>query len=80
VDRSAVDRWLNFRVYQCYYPRCIQPIPPPDPVINPVNTTAHRPANYVYANTNTLSTFFHKMIIIIIIPIIIIIITIIMIF
>ncbi|XP_056106662.1 fibrocystin-L-like [Rhinichthys klamathensis goyatoka] len=45
VDRSAVDRSLNFRVYQCYYPRCIQPIPP---VINPANTTAHRPANFIY--------------------------------
>ncbi|XP_056106663.1 fibrocystin-L-like [Rhinichthys klamathensis goyatoka] len=55
VDRSAVDRSLNFRVYQCYYPRCIQPIPPvinPIPPsgseVNPANTTAHRPANFIY--------------------------------
>ncbi|CAM4636768.1 unnamed protein product [Leuciscus chuanchicus] len=48
VDRSSVDRSLNFRVYQCYYPKCIQPIPPTGPVVNPANTTAHRPANFIY--------------------------------
>lgn len=64
VDRSAVDRSLDFSVYQCYYPKCIEPIPPTDPVVNPANTTAHRPAYrpanfiYVYVNTHTCLAFF----------------------
>uniref|UniRef100_A0A8C1B8X1 PKHD1 like 1, tandem duplicate 2 n=1 Tax=Cyprinus carpio carpio TaxID=630221 RepID=A0A8C1B8X1_CYPCA len=46
VDRSVVDRSLDFRVYQCYYPNCIQP----GSVVTPANisnTTGRRPANYV---------------------------------
>ncbi|XP_051729532.1 LOW QUALITY PROTEIN: fibrocystin-L-like [Ctenopharyngodon idella] len=51
VDRSTVDRSLDFRVYQCYYPNCISPS-----VVTPVNTsntTGRRPANYVlWSNTS----------------------------
>ncbi|XP_043073568.1 PKHD1 like 1, tandem duplicate 1 [Puntigrus tetrazona] len=54
VDRSVVDRSLDFRVYQCYYPNCIQPLP--GPVVTPANTsntTSRRPANYVlWSNTS----------------------------
>ncbi|KAK2887447.1 hypothetical protein Q8A67_015675 [Cirrhinus molitorella] len=49
VDRSVVDRWLDFRVYQCYYPNCIQPLPPTAPVVTPSNTfNSTRPANFIY--------------------------------
>uniref|UniRef100_A0A673FZ74 Fibrocystin-L-like n=1 Tax=Sinocyclocheilus rhinocerous TaxID=307959 RepID=A0A673FZ74_9TELE len=53
VDRSAVDRWLDFRVYQCYYPNCIQPLPLPESVVTSSNTSgssnsSFRPANFIY--------------------------------
>ncbi|ROL45843.1 Fibrocystin-L [Anabarilius grahami] len=51
VDRSTVDRSLDFRVYQCYYPNCISPS-----VVTPVNTsntTGRRSANYIlWSNTS----------------------------
>ncbi|XP_026145815.1 PKHD1 like 1, tandem duplicate 1 isoform X2 [Carassius auratus] len=53
VDRSVVDRSLDFRVYQCYYPNCIQPFT--GSVVTPANTsnTGRRPANYVlWSNTS----------------------------
>ncbi|KAI7798959.1 putative fibrocystin-L, partial [Triplophysa rosa] len=31
VDRSLKDRYVNFYVYQCYYPKCITPTQPPPP-------------------------------------------------
>ncbi|XDV34188.1 hypothetical protein PO909_004380 [Leuciscus waleckii] len=53
VDRSAVDRSLDFRVYQCYYPNCISPTGPVATTANTSNTTGRRPANYVlWSNTS----------------------------
>ncbi|XP_016299954.1 fibrocystin-L-like [Sinocyclocheilus anshuiensis] len=50
VERSVVDRWLDFRVYQCYYPNCIQPLPLPESVVTSSNTSSSsfRPANFIY--------------------------------
>ncbi|NP_001305057.1 PKHD1 like 1, tandem duplicate 1 isoform X1 [Danio rerio] len=51
VDRSLVDRSLDFRVYQCYYPNCIQPAPPPAATSAPTN--GRRPANSIFwSNTS----------------------------
>ncbi|KAI2652983.1 Fibrocystin-L [Labeo rohita] len=48
VDRSVVDRSLDFKVYQCYYPNCIQPLPTPGPVVTTSNTSnSTRPANFI---------------------------------
>ncbi|KAK9957826.1 hypothetical protein ABG768_012036 [Culter alburnus] len=53
VDRSTVDRSLDFRVYQCYYPNCISPSVPVVTPVNTSNTNGRRPANYVlWSNTS----------------------------
>ncbi|KAA0710209.1 Fibrocystin-L Polycystic kidney and hepatic disease 1-like protein 1 [Triplophysa tibetana] len=39
VDRSLLDRYINFFSYQCYYPKCIQPTQPPPRPTSPTGPT-----------------------------------------
>ncbi|RXN34425.1 fibrocystin-L isoform X1 [Labeo rohita] len=56
VDRSVVDRSLDFKVYQCYYLNCIQPLPTPGPVVTTSNTSnSTRPANFMCGLTDNAS-------------------------
>lgn len=50
VDRSLIDRFLVFSVYQCYYPKCITPTftPLPSPEVSLGPDTLQTPANFTY--------------------------------
>uniref|UniRef100_A0A8D0AJK6 PKHD1 like 1 n=1 Tax=Sander lucioperca TaxID=283035 RepID=A0A8D0AJK6_SANLU len=44
VDRSMMDSEVNFMVFRCFFPNCIQPPPPPPATLAPLPTG--RPDNF----------------------------------
>ncbi|TRY58767.1 hypothetical protein DNTS_034596, partial [Danionella cerebrum] len=54
VDRSVIDRNMNINLFQCYYPKCIEPTLPPAPAQPPVSgSTASSNFTYVFwSNTS----------------------------
>ncbi|XP_066530272.1 fibrocystin-L-like [Hoplias malabaricus] len=45
VDRSTADISVGFSVFNCFYPNCIQPTPPPPATLPP--TPSRRPSDYI---------------------------------
>ncbi|TRY58761.1 hypothetical protein DNTS_034591 [Danionella cerebrum] len=58
VDRSVIDRNMNINLFQCYYPKCIEPTLPPAPIPPPAQppvsgSTASSNFTYVFwSNTS----------------------------
>ncbi|NP_001123871.1 PKHD1 like 1, tandem duplicate 2 isoform 1 precursor [Danio rerio] len=60
VDRSLIDRYLVFNVYQCYYPKCIAPTFTPSPEVSFGPDTLQTPANFTYVFSRWSNTSFWR--------------------